>query len=37
MEKIHYDFTMDKVCLSLKFIMQPVVIEPKSFDFGYKS
>ena len=33
----HYDFTMDKVCLSLKFITQPVVIEPKPFDFGYKS
>ena len=35
--KHHYDFTMDKVCHSLKFIMQPVVIEPKPFDMGYKS
>ena len=35
----HYNFTTDKVCHSLKFIMQPVVIEPrcKAFDFGYKS
>ena len=36
-DAIHYDFTTDKVCHSLKFITQPVVIEPKPFDFGYKS
>ena len=33
----HYDFTTDKVCHSLELITQPVVIEPKPFDFGYKS
>ena len=27
----------DKMCHSLKFITQPVVIEPKPFNFGYKS
>ena len=31
------DFTTDKMCHSLKFITQPVVIEPKPFNFGYKS
>ena len=35
--KLHYDFTTDKVCNSLKFVTQPVVIEPKPFDLGYKS
>ena len=34
---IHYYFTTDKVCHSLKFIKQPVLIEPKPFDFGNKS
>ena len=33
----HFNFTTDKVYHSLKFITQPVVIEPKPFDFGYKS
>ena len=33
----HYDFTTDKVCHSLKFIMQPVVIESKPFNFGYNN